>query len=80
MPGRDMRWCDLGAGDAGTGEKACDKILLPGRDRLVPPVLEVATSAGGKGGTVRLATFGRGCDDFVKYGTNALAVNGDRCL
>ena len=58
VPGRDMRRCDLGAGDAGTGEKAGDEILLPGRNRLVPPLLEAASAAGGKGGAVRLATFG----------------------
>ena len=58
VPGRDMRWCDRGAGDAGTGEEAGDEILLPGRDRLVPPVLEAASAAGGKGGAVRLAALG----------------------
>ena len=78
VPGRDMRRCDLGAGDAGTGEKAGDEILLPGRNRLVPPVLEAASAAGGKGSAVRLATFGRGRDDLVKDGTDALAADGHR--
>ena len=41
-------------------------------------MLEAASTAGGKGGAVRLATFGRRCDDLVKDGTDALAADGDR--